>query len=54
MTAGLLHVCYRYAVNHDIVFNQLKSMCVVFKPDHIKLTCPPKYLDGVTLDESKR
>ena len=46
----ILDVCYRYAVDNDIVFNQLKSMCIVFKPDNFKLTCPPMYLDGATLD----
>ena len=36
----LLDTCYSYGLIHDIVFNPLKSVCMVFKPKSHKLFCP--------------
>jgi hypothetical protein len=37
----LLNLCHAYGTTHDILYNPLKSMCIVFKPPRFKLKCPP-------------
>ena len=46
----LLNICFDYAVDNDIMFNQKKSQCVVFKPDKFKLSSPEIVLDGSSLN----
>ena len=29
-----------YGVEHDVIYNPLKSVCMVFKPDRFSLKCP--------------
>ncbi len=36
----LLDICYEYGVEHDVIYNPLKSVCIVFKPDRFSLNCP--------------
>ena len=43
---SLLNICSDYALDNDIMFNQKKSQCVVFKPDKFKLSSPEIVLDG--------
>jgi hypothetical protein len=42
----LINICKRYGIEHDIVFNPVKSVCMVFKPSRYKLYCPAVYLDN--------
>ena len=37
---NLLHVCHNYGTTNDILFNPLKSVCIVYKPKYYKLFCP--------------
>ena len=45
----LLEMCYYFSQDNDIIFNSLKSICVVFRPKRYKLFCPPVYLDSEKL-----
>ena len=36
----LLDVCYEYGITNDLIYNPLKSVCMVFKPRRFKLYCP--------------
>ena len=36
----LLDVCYEYGIDNDILFNPIKSVCIVFKPKAYKLYLP--------------
>ena len=36
----LLDVCFEYSLANDLLFNPVKSVCIVFKPCHFKLYCP--------------
>ena len=33
-------VCHNYGAANDILFNPLKSVCIVYKPKYYKLCCP--------------
>ena len=37
---NLLDVCHNYGSENDILFNPLKSVCIVYKPKYYKLRCP--------------
>ena len=37
----LLDLCNDNGLNHDIVYNPFKSICMVFKPPRFSLKCPP-------------
>ena len=37
---NLLDVCHNYGAANDILFNPLKSVCIVHKPKYYKLFCP--------------
>ena len=63
----LLAVCYEYGITNDLIYNPLKSVCMVFKPRHFKLYCPTvaigdeclKYVDtfkylGFVFSENKK
>ena len=39
-----------YGISHDILYNPLKSKCVMFPPKRYKLATPSVYLNGKTLD----
>ena len=63
----LLDVCYEYGITNDLIYNPLKSVCMVFKPRRFKLYCPTvaigdeclKYVDsfkylGFVFSENKK
>ena len=35
----LLDVCFEYSIANDLLFNPVKSVCIVFKPCRFKLYC---------------
>ena len=41
----LLDVCFDFSIRNDIMFNPIKSVCVVFKSKSNKLYCPTVSLD---------
>ena len=63
---SLLDICYKYGIDNDILFNPIKSVCTVFKPnaykrftstdfigdDALKFAKKAKYL-GFTFNDSK-
>ena len=36
----LIDVCYEYGITNDLIYNPLKSVCMVFKPRRFKFYCP--------------
>ena len=44
-----LDVCHNCGAAHDILFNPLKSVCIVYKPKHYKLFCPSVNIGSVPL-----
>ena len=61
----ILDICYNYGLDNDVLFNPLKSVCMLFKPKRYKLYRPNimigtevlKYVDntkylGITLCET--
>ena len=40
----MLNLCYEFSQSNDIIFNPIKSQCMVFKPNRFKLYCPALYL----------
>ena len=63
----LLDVCYEYSITNDLIYNPLKSVCMVFKPRRFKLYCSTvairdeclKYVDtfkylGFVFSENKK
>ena len=41
----MLDVCFNFSIRHDIMFNPIKYVCVVFKSKSHKLFCPTVSLD---------
>ena len=41
---SLLDVCYDYCSNNDILFNPIKSLCIIFKPRAFKLYLPSVFI----------
>ena len=41
---ALLEMCYGFSQYNDIIFNPLKSVYVVFRPNRYEIFCPPVYL----------
>ena len=39
------NLCYEFSLSNDIIFNPIKSQCMVFKPNRFKLYCPAVYLN---------
>ena len=37
---------YEFSQSNDIIFNHIKSQCMVFKPNRFKYYCPAVYLNG--------
>ena len=46
----MLNRCYEFNQSNDIIFNPIKSQCMVFKPNRFKLYCPAVYLNGNIID----
>ena len=46
----LIDACSKYGNKHDILYNHIKSKCVIFLPKRYKLTVPTVSLDGNKLD----
>ena len=46
----LIDACSKYGNEHDILYNSIKSKCMIFLPKRYKLTVPTVSLDGNTLD----
>ena len=46
----MLNLCYEFSLSNDIIFNLIKSQCMVFKPNRFKLYCPAVYLNGNIID----
>ena len=42
----LIDVCTKYGIEHDIIFNPIKTKCVAFLPNRYKLFVPTVSLDG--------
>jgi hypothetical protein len=40
----LINICNIYGIEHDILYNPLKSICMVFKPNRYRLHCPPVHI----------
>ena len=47
---NLVDICQQYGSSHDIVYNPLKTECIVFKPQSYKLQCPAISLSGETVE----
>ena len=45
----LLDICHEYGVEHVVIYNPLKSVCIVFKPDRFSLKCPLVHLGNNVL-----
>ena len=63
----ILDVCYEYGITNDLLYNPLKSVCMLFKPRRFKLYSPTiaiedeclKYIDtfkylGFVFSENKK
>ena len=47
----LLDICHEYGVEHNVIYNPLKSVCIVFKPDRFSLMkCPLVHLGNNVLE----
>ena len=46
----MLDVCFDFSIRNDIVFNPIKSVCVVFQSKSNKLYCPIVSLNCDILD----
>ena len=40
----LLGVCFEYSIANDLLFNLVKSMCIVFEPCRFKSYCPTVFI----------
>ena len=47
----LLDICQEYGVEHDVIYNPLKYICMVFKPDRFSLKCPLVHLGNTGVPE---
>ena len=46
----LLDVCFNFSIRYDIMFNPIKSVCVIFKSNSNKLYCSTVRLDRDMLE----
>ena len=46
----LLDICHEYGVEHDVIYNPLKYVCMFFKPDRFSLKCPLVHLGNNVLE----
>ena len=44
----LLNICSEYASEHDLLFNNKKTVCMNFKPSKMKMKDPTLYLNKLT------
>ena len=49
-----LDICHEYGVEHDVIYNPLKSVCIVFQPDHFYLKCPLVHLGNNVLEYQEK
>ena len=49
-----LSLRYEFSQSNDIIFNPIKSQCMVFKPNRFKLYCPAVYLDENIINYVKK
>ena len=50
----LLDICHEYGVEHDVIYNPLMYVCMVFKPDRFSLKCPHVHLGNNVLEYQRR
>ena len=48
------YFCHEYGVEHDVIYNPLKSVCMVFKPDRFSLKCPLVHLGNNVLEYQEK
>ena len=36
----ILNLCYEFIQSNDIIFNPIKSQCMLFKPNRLKIVLP--------------
>ena len=46
----MLNLCYEFSQSNNIIFNPIKSQCMVFKPNRFTMYCPAVYLNGNFID----
>jgi len=46
----LINMCNEYGIDNDIMYNPLKSIGVIFKPNRYRLRCPTVHLGGEVID----
>ena len=46
----ILNLCYEFIQSNDIIFNPIKSQCMLFKLNRLKLYCPAVYLNRNIID----
>ena len=50
----MLNLCNEFSQSNDIIFNPIKSQCMVFKPNLFKLDCLAVYLNGNIINYVKK
>ena len=50
----MLNLCNEFSQSNDIIFNPIKSQCMVFKPNLFKLDCLGVYLNGNIINYVKK
>ena len=50
----LLDICHEYGGEHDVIYNPLKSVCIVFKPDRFILKCSLVHLGNNVLEYKEK
>ena len=45
----LLDVCYDYGIEHNILFNPIRSVCTIFKPNSYKIYLPTVFIGSDAL-----
>ena len=50
----IVNLCYEFSQSNDIIFNPIKSQCMVFEPNRFKLYSPAVYLNGNIIDYVKK
>ena len=50
----ILDICHEYGVEHDVIYNPLKYVCIVFKPDRFSLKCPLVNLGNNVLEYQEK
>ena len=50
----LLDICHEYGVEHDVIYNPLKSVCMFFKPGRFSLKCPLVHIRNHVLEYQEK